>query len=113
MATKKVSQTIKVASKGAKPASKATPAALAASAKILTEKYRSHAEDTGSTEVQVALLSERIGSLAAHLKEHAKDHDSRRGLLLMVGKRRRLLNYLKKENMVSYQKLIVDLGLRK
>lgn len=79
----------------------------------LTDKYRAHEEDTGSTEVQIALLSERIDSLASHLKDHAKDHDSRRGLLLMVGKRRRLLNYLKKEDVASYQKLIADLGLRK
>lgn len=79
----------------------------------LQDKYRAHEEDTGSTEVQIAGLSERIDSLANHLKDHAKDHDSRRGLLLMVGKRRRLLNYLKKENIQSYQKLIADLGLRK
>lgn len=89
------------------------PAKAPKAAVSLTDKYRAHEEDTGSTEVQVALLSERIDLLAGHLKEHAKDHDSRRGLLLMVGKRRRLLNYLKKEDVTSYQKLIVDLGLRK
>lgn len=81
-------------------------------ASLLT-KYRSHEGDTGSTEVQVALLSERIESLIGHLQDHKKDHDSRRGLLLMVGKRRRLLNYLKKESLDRYQKLITDLGLRK
>lgn len=79
----------------------------------LIEKYRSHETDTGSTEVQIALLTERIQSLADHLKEHKKDHDSRRGLLMMVGKRRRLLNYLRKESTDGYQKLIQDLGLRK
>ena len=79
----------------------------------LLDKYRAHEGDTGSTEVQVALLSEQIESLIGHLKEHKKDHDSRRGLLLMVGKRRRLLTYLKKESLDRYQKLISDLGLRK
>lgn len=94
-----------------KPAKKVAPKADASVR--LQDKYRAHDEDTGSTEVQIAVLSERITSLADHLKDHAKDHDSRRGLLLMVGKRRRLLNYLKKENIQSYQKLIADLGLRK
>lgn len=79
----------------------------------LLDKYRAHEGDTGSTEVQVALLSERIESLIGHLREHKKDHDSRRGLLLMVGKRRRLLTYLRKESVERYQKLIADLGLRK
>ena len=79
----------------------------------LLDKYRAHEGDTGSTEVQVALLTERIASLIGHLKEHKKDHDSRRGLLLMVGKRRRLLSYLRKESLDRYQKLIADLGLRK
>lgn len=79
----------------------------------LLSKYRAHEEDTGSTEVQVALLTERINSLIDHLREHKKDHDSRRGLLVMVGKRRRLLNYLRKESLPRYQQLIADLGLRK
>lgn len=79
----------------------------------LFKKYRGHKEDTGSTEVQIALLSERIQTLIDHLKEHKKDNDSRRGLLMMVGKRRRLLDYLKKESPEIYQKLIHDLGLRK
>lgn len=79
----------------------------------LIDKYRAHEGDTGSTEVQIALLSERIQSLIGHLKDHRKDHDSRRGLLTMVGKRRRLLNYLRKESAERYQTLIADLGLRK
>lgn len=79
----------------------------------LIDKYRTHEGDTGSTEVQVALLTERIQLLIDHLKDHKKDHDSRRGLLLMVGKRRRLLNYLKKESVERYNQLIQDLGLRK
>lgn len=79
----------------------------------LIEKYRAHEGDTGSTEVQIALLTERIELLIGHLKEHKKDHDSRRGLLTMVSKRRRLLNFLRKESVERYQKLIEDLGLRK
>lgn len=79
----------------------------------LITKYRAHEEDTGSTEVQVAVLTDRIESLIDHLRDHKKDHDSRRGLLVMVGKRRRLLNYLRKENLQRYQQLIADLGLRK
>ncbi len=79
----------------------------------LIEKYQAHVGDTGSTDVQIALLTERIESLIGHLREHKKDQDSRRGLLLMVGKRRRLLNYLRKESQDRYQKLIADLGLRK
>ena len=79
----------------------------------LIKKYQTHKKDTGSTEVQVALLSEKIGSLAKHLKKHAKDSDSRRGLLMMVGKRRRLLNYIKKHDSKKYDKLIKDLGLKK
>jgi small subunit ribosomal protein S15 len=79
----------------------------------LIKKYQSHKKDTGSTEVQVALLTEKILELAKHLKKHAKDSDSRRGLLMMVGKRRRLLNYLKKNDIKKYEKLIKDLGLKK
>jgi len=79
----------------------------------LIKKYQSHKKDTGSTEVQVALLTEKILELAKHLKKHAKDADSRRGLLMMVGKRRRLLNYLKKNDVKKYEKLIKDLGLKK
>ena len=79
----------------------------------LIKKYQTHKEDTGSTEVQIAILTKKIYDLTKHLKEHRKDFDSRRGLLMMVGKRRRLLNYLKKNNDERYQKLIADLGLRK
>ena len=79
----------------------------------LIKKYQSHKEDTGSTEVQVAILTKKVSDLTKHLHEHKKDFDSRRGLLMMVGKRRRLLNYLKKINEDRYQKLIADLGLRK
>jgi len=79
----------------------------------LIKKYQSHKEDTGSTEVQIAILTKKISELTKHLKEHKKDFDSRRGLLMMVGKRRRLLNYLKKSEEDKYQKLIADLGLRK
>ena len=79
----------------------------------LIEGNRAHAKDTGSPEVQVALLSERIGELTEHLKTHAKDHHSRRGLLMMVGHRRRLLDYLKSTTPSRYQSLIVKLGLRK
>lgn len=79
----------------------------------IVKKYQSHKNDTGSTEVQVALLTEKIMELAKHLKKHAKDSDSRRGLLMMVGKRRRLLNYLRKNDPKKYEKLIKDLGLKK
>jgi len=79
----------------------------------LVKKYQSHKNDTGSTDVQVALLTQKIADLAKHLKKHAKDSDSRRGLLMMVGKRRRLLNYLKKNDLKKYEKLIKDLGLKK
>lgn len=84
-----------------------------AARKDLVTKYRAHKTDTGSTEVQVALLTERIKELTRHLKKHAKDHDSRRGLLQMVGKRRRLLNYLRKTDEKKYGKLIKDLQLKK
>ena len=79
----------------------------------LIKKYQSHQNDTGSTEVQVAILTKKVADLTKHLKEHKKDFDSRRGLLMMVGKRRRLLNYLKKSNEENYAKIIADLGLKK
>jgi len=79
----------------------------------LVKKYQTHKKDTGSAEVQVVLLTGKIKELAKHLKKHAKDSDSRRGLLIMVGKRRRLLNYLKKIDPKIYEKLIKDLGLKK
>ena len=75
--------------------------------------YRRHEQDTGSPEVQVALLSERITQLQEHFKAHKKDHHSRRGLLKMVGQRRRLLNYLKKKDISRYREVIGRLGLRK
>jgi small subunit ribosomal protein S15 len=79
----------------------------------LVEKYRQHESDTGSPEVQVALLSERITQLTDHFKAHKKDHHSRRGLLKMVGQRRRLLDYLKGKDPSRYKKLIEGLGIRK
>ncbi|MCL4806191.1 MAG: 30S ribosomal protein S15 [Thermoanaerobaculia bacterium] len=75
--------------------------------------FETHEGDTGSPEVQVALLSKRITSLTEHFKTHAKDHHSRRGLLQMVGQRRRLLDYLKKRDVMRYKALIARLGLRK
>lgn len=72
-----------------------------------------HATDTGSPEVQVALLTERIGYLTEHFKAHVKDHHSRRGLLKMVGRRRRLLDYLKRNDFQSYKSVIERLGIRK
>jgi small subunit ribosomal protein S15 len=75
--------------------------------------FRAHETDTGSPEVQVALLSERINSLTEHFKTHAKDHHSRRGLLKLVGHRRRLLDYLKDRDVTRYRGLIERLGIRK
>ena len=75
--------------------------------------YRTHEKDTGSPEVQIAILSEKIAYLTAHFKVHAKDHHSRRGLLRMVGKRRRLLDYLKDKDVVRYKTIIERLGIRK
>jgi small subunit ribosomal protein S15 len=69
--------------------------------------------DTGSPEVQIALLTQRITHLTAHLQEHHLDHHTRRGLLLLVGKRRRLLNYLRRQNIERYRSLIVELGIRR
>ncbi len=79
----------------------------------LISEYKTGAADTGSPEVQVALLSERIGTLTEHLKIHAKDFHSRRGLLMLVGRRRRLLDYLKRKNQERYQTLIGRLSLRR
>ena len=76
-------------------------------------KYATHANDTGSPEVQIAILSERIGQLTDHFRTHQKDHASRRGLLMMVSKRRRLLNYLKKYDTERYKTVISKLGIRK
>jgi small subunit ribosomal protein S15 len=80
---------------------------------ILIEDYKTHATDTGSPEVQVALLTKRINDLTEHFKVHAKDYHSRRGLMVMVGQRRRLLDYLKKKDATRYAKLIERLGLRR
>jgi small subunit ribosomal protein S15 len=75
-------------------------------------KHQAHETDTGSTKVQVALLTERINSLTEHFRTHAKDHHGRRGLLKMVGTRRRLLTYLKRSDLPAYRSLIEELGLR-
>jgi small subunit ribosomal protein S15 len=76
-------------------------------------EHRTHETDTGSTEVQVALLTQRIDELTEHLKVHTKDHHSRRGLLMMVGRRRRLLDYLRRNDVERYRALIAKLGLRR
>lgn len=76
-------------------------------------KYAKHEGDTGSTEVQIALLTNRINELTEHLREHKKDHHSRRGLLMMVGNRRRLLNYMQRKDLEGYRDLVKELGLRK
>jgi small subunit ribosomal protein S15 len=75
--------------------------------------YRTHESDTGSPEVQIAILSERINYLTEHFKAHAKDHHSRRGLMMLVGQRRRLLDYLKTKDVKRYRGLIDKLGIRK
>ena len=77
------------------------------------EEFGTHATDTGSSEVQVALLTERINHLTDHLRIHKKDHHSRRGLLMLVGKRRRLLGYLRDQDVERYRTLIARLGLRR
>ena len=79
----------------------------------LIDKFRTHGTDTGSPEVQIALLTERISYLTEHFKTHLKDHHSRRGLLKMVSKRRRLLSYLKKSSLDRYRKTVSALSLRK
>lgn len=82
-------------------------------AKTITAEHGQHATDTGSPEVQVALLTERINHLTEHLRVHKKDHHSRRGLLMLVGKRRRLLAYLRNQDVERYRSLIAKLGLRR
>ena len=79
----------------------------------LIDQYRTHPTDTGSPEVQIAILSERIGQLTEHFKTHQKDHGSRRGLLMLVSKRRSLLDYLKKYDTERYKTVISKLGIRK
>ena len=81
--------------------------------KEVIDKHQLSKEDTGSTNVQVALLTKKIDSLSDHFKIHKKDNHSRRGLLMMVNKRRKLLDYLKSKNFSTYKQLISDLGLRK
>jgi small subunit ribosomal protein S15 len=79
----------------------------------LTARFGDSATDTGKTEVQVALLTDRINDLTQHLREHRKDHHSRRGLLMLVGRRRRLLNYLQRSDLERYRTLLRELGLRR
>jgi small subunit ribosomal protein S15 len=81
--------------------------------KGLIEKYKLHDSDTGSPEVQIGLLTHRISYLTEHLKVHTKDHHSRRGLLMLVGKRRRLLNYVKNKDVQRYRSIIETLGIRR
>ena len=83
------------------------------SKKEIVEQFKLHQDDTGSPEVQIALLSKRISYLTDHFKIHKKDHHSRRGLLKLVGQRRRLLNYLKRVDVMRYQNIIKELGIRK
>ena len=78
----------------------------------LIAEYGKNAQDSGSAEVQVAILTERIRNLTEHLKEHPKDHHTRRGLLMLVGKRRRLLVYIKNRDILEYRELIKKLGIR-
>ena len=88
-------------------------AALKEKKQKVIETFREHENDTGSTSVQIALLTERINQLTGHFKHHSKDHHSRRGLLRMVGRRRRLLSHLKKTDSKQYEDLIDKLGLKK
>ena len=81
--------------------------------KQIIEEYATHPGDTGSPDVQIALLTKRISHLTEHLKQHKGDHHSRRGLMLMVGQRRRLLNYVAQEDINHYRELIARLGLRR
>ena len=81
--------------------------------KEIIEKNRTHENDTGSPEVQIAILTKRINDLTAHLKSHKNDHHSRRGLLKMVGQRRGLLNYLKETDIERYRTILAELNLRK
>jgi small subunit ribosomal protein S15 len=81
--------------------------------KSIIEKFRLHEGDSGSAEVQIALLTERINQLTEHFKIHTKDHHSRRGLMKLVGRRRRLLDYLKQNKLETYRELVKSLGLRR
>jgi small subunit ribosomal protein S15 len=84
-----------------------------ANKKDLIQKYQKHQKDTGSVEVQIAILTEKISYLTEHLKVHKKDNHSRRGLIKMVGQRRKLLDYLNRKNSEKYKELIKKLGIRK
>lgn len=89
---------------------------MSITAKVKSEvitKFKRHDKDTGSSEVQVAILSKRIDNLTAHFENHVKDHSSRRGLIMLVNQRRRLLDYLKNTDLGAYNKVIGDLGLRR
>jgi len=79
----------------------------------LVEKFGKGENDTGSAEVQIAMLTQRINDLTAHLRAHGKDHHSRRGLLMLVGRRRRFLNYLRRKDLEGYRALVRELGLRR
>jgi small subunit ribosomal protein S15 len=79
----------------------------------IVAQFGENAQDTGNTRVQVALLTQRINDLTSHLREHRKDHHSRRGLLMLVGQRRRLLNYMQRNDLEGYRSLIRELGLRR
>ncbi|WP_240375359.1 30S ribosomal protein S15 [Bacillus piscicola] len=81
--------------------------------KQIVDEYKTHDKDTGSPEVQIAILTEQINTLNEHLRDHKKDHHSRRGLLKMVGKRRNLLTYLRNKDVTRYRDLIQKLGLRR
>ena len=81
--------------------------------RAVTEQFGKDANDTGATEVQIALLTRRINDLTEHLRAHKHDHHSRRGLLMLVGRRRRFLNYLQKKDLERYRSLIRELGLRR
>jgi small subunit ribosomal protein S15 len=100
---------------GDKEKSRSAPGSVLARERkqTLIDEYRTHQTDTGSPEVQIAILSERIGELTEHFKTHKKDHASRRGLLMLVSKRRRLLDYLKKYDSERYKTVIGKLGIRK
>ena len=79
----------------------------------IVAQFGENAQDTGNTRVQIALLTQRINDLTGHLREHGKDHHSRRGLLMLVGQRRRLLNYMQRSDLDGYRSLIRELGLRR
>jgi small subunit ribosomal protein S15 len=81
--------------------------------KTVIEQFRTHQGDTGSPEVQIALITERVNSLTEHFKQHAKDHHSRRGLLMLIGKRRGLLEYLRKKDPERYRTITEKLGIRR